>query len=311
MSLIAVLDDYQGRANEFANWSSLDVPIRFIPQHLAANDLIEAVRDCDVIVAMRERTAFPAVVLAELPNLRLLVTTGMANAAIDISAAHELGIVVSGTASSGAGTVELTWALVLAAVKHLPLEDRALRSGNWQVSLATDLAGKQLGLIGLGRLGSGMVPVAKAFGMEVVAWSQNLTAERASEVGVQLVTKDELISTSDVISIHVRLSDRTEGMIGAHEIASMKPGALLVNSSRGPIVDEAALITALQQNKIAAALDVYDIEPMLANHPFTKLDNVVIAPHLGYASEANMAVMFEGVVEDIAAFFAGSPIRVI
>ena len=311
MSLIAVLDDYQGRANEFANWSSLDVPIRFIPQHLAANDLIEAVRDCDVIVAMRERTAFPAAVLAELPKLRLLVTTGMANAAIDISAAHELGIVVSGTASSGAGTVELTWALVLAAVKHLPLEDRALRSGNWQVSLATDLAGKQLGLIGLGRLGSGMVPVAMAFGMEVVAWSQNLTAERASEVGVQLVTKDELISTSDVISIHVRLSDRTEGMIGAHEIASMKPGALLVNSSRGPIVDEAALITALQQNKIAAALDVYDIEPMPANHPFTKLDNVVIAPHLGYASEANMAVMFEGVVEDIAAFFAGSPIRVI
>ena len=311
MSLIAVLDDYQGRANEFANWSSLDVPIRFVPQHLAANDLIEAVRDCDVIVAMRERTAFPAAVLAELPNLRLLVTTGMANAAIDISAAHELGIVVSGTASSGAGTVELTWALVLAAVKHLPLEDRALRSGNWQVSLATDLAGKQLGLIGLGRLGSGMVPVAMAFGMEVVAWSQNLTAERASEVGVQLVTKDELISTSDVISIHVRLSNRTEGMIGANEIASMKPGALLVNSSRGPIVDEAALITALQQNKIAAALDVYDIEPMPANHPFTKLDNVVIAPHLGYASEANMAVMFEGVVEDIAAFFAGAPIRII
>lgn len=311
MSLIAVLDDYQGRAHEFADWASLDVPVRFLSEHLEGAELVDAIRDCDVVVAMRERTAFPSDVLFELPNLRLLVTTGMANAAIDIDAAHQRGVIVTGTASSGTGTIELTWALLLAALKHLPLEDRALRSGTWQVSLATDLADKRLGLIGLGRLGSGMVPVAHAFGMEVVAWSQNLTTERANEVGVTLVTKDELIATSDVVSIHVRLSERTRGMIGSEEIASMKPGALLLNSSRGPIVDEEALVLALRENRINAALDVYDVEPLPSNHPFTTLDNVVIAPHLGYASEANMATMYLGVVEDIAAFLAGEPIRVI
>lgn len=311
MSLIAVLDDYQGRASEFADWSSLEVPVRFLPEHLDGSALIKAIRDCDIVVAMRERTALSKEILSELPNLQLLVTTGMANAAIDIDAAHERGVVVTGTASSGTGTIELTWALLLAALKHLPLEDRALRAGKWQVSLAADLAEKRLGLIGLGRLGSGMVPIATAFGMEVVAWSQNLTAERANEVGVKFVAKDELIATSDVISIHVRLSERTKGLIGAAEISSMKPGALLLNTSRGPIVEEGALIAALKENRITAALDVYDIEPLVPNHPFTTLDNVVIAPHLGYASEANMATMYLGVVEDIAAFLAGEPVRVI
>jgi phosphoglycerate dehydrogenase-like enzyme len=311
MSLIAVLDDYQGRANEFADWASLGVPVRFLSEHLEGAALVDAIRDCDVIVAMRERTLLQRDVLGELPNLRLLVTTGMANAAIDVDAAHAQGVVVAGTASSGTGTIELTWALLLAALKHLPLEDRALRAGKWQVSLASDLAGRRLGLIGLGRLGSGMVLIATAFGMEVVAWSQNLTAERANEVGVKLVTKDELIATSDVVSIHVRLSERTRALIGAEELAAMKPGALLLNTSRGPIVDEDALIAALKTQRINAALDVYDVEPLPANHPFTTLDNVVIAPHLGYASEANMATMYLGVVEDIAAFLAGEPIRVI
>jgi phosphoglycerate dehydrogenase-like enzyme len=186
-----------------------------------------------------------------------------------------------------------------------------MREGRWQVSLPSDLAGKRLGLIGLGRLGAAMVPIAQAFSMEVVAWSQNLTPERAAEVGAELVGKDELIATSDIVSIHVRLSDRTRGLLGAKEIATMRPGALLLNTSRGPIVDEQAMIAALKDQRIFAALDVYDVEPLPAGHPLTSLDNVVIAPHLGYASENNMATMYSGVVEDIAAFLEGSPIRVI
>lgn len=309
--MIAVLDDYQGRAKEFADWESLGVPVRFLSMHLGGSELIDALGDCDMVVAMRERTAIPKSLLDALPNLRLIVTTGMANAAIDVAAAHDRNIVVCGTASAGGGTIEQTWALLLAAVKHLPLEDRALRAGKWQVTLASDLAGKRLGLIGLGRLGSGMVPVAKAFSMEVVAWSQNLTKERADEIGVAFVSKEELIATSDVISIHLRLSDRTNGLLGAAEIATMKPGALLLNTSRGPIIDEAAMIAALRENRISAALDVYDVEPLPVGHPLTQLDNAVIAPHLGYASEDNMRSMYRGAVEDIAAFLAGSPIRVI
>jgi phosphoglycerate dehydrogenase-like enzyme len=311
MSGIAVLDDYQGRAVEFADWASLNTPVHFLREHLDGDALVSALQDCDVVVAMRERTQLTAEVLAALPNLRLLVTTGMANAAIDLEAAHNQGVAVSGTPSNPAGTVELTWALLLAAVKHLPMEDRALREGTWQTSLASDLAGKRLGLIGLGRLGAAMVPIAKAFSMEVVAWSQNLSAERAEEVGVEMVTKDELISTSDVISIHLRLSARTQALLGEREIATMRPGALLLNTSRGPIIDEDALVRALRENRITAALDVYDIEPLPAGHPLTTLANVVLAPHLGYASEDNVRSMYTGVVEDIAAFFEGAPIRVL
>jgi phosphoglycerate dehydrogenase-like enzyme len=311
MSGIAVLDDYQGRAAEFADWASLNSPIRYFRDHLEGEAFLDAVRDCDVIVAMRERTQLDAEVLAALPNLQLLVTTGMANAAIDLEAAHRQGVVVSGTPSSGASTVELTWALLLAAVKHLPLEDQAVRQGRWQTTLAGDLAGKRLGLIGLGRLGAGMVPVAKAFEMEVVAWSQNLTSERAAEVGVKMVTKDELISTADVISIHVRLSERTRALIGEREIAMMRPGVLLLNTSRGPIIDEAALVAGLRENRISAALDVYDLEPLPVSHPLTSLSNVVLAPHLGYASEDNVRSMYACVVEDIAAFRSDAPIRVL
>ena len=309
MSGIAVLDDYQGRAAEFADWASLNTPVHYFRDHLEGEALISAVHDCDVVVAMRERTQLTAEVLAALPNLELLVTTGMANAAIDLEAAHNQGVVVCGTPSSGVSTVELTWALLLAAVKHLPLEDHAVRSGAWQTTLAGDLAGKRLGLIGLGRLGAGMVPIAKAFEMEVVAWSQNLSLERAAEVGVEMITKDELISTSDVISIHVRLSERTRALIGEREIAMMRPGALLLNTSRGPIVDEDALVTALRENRITAALDVYDIEPLPSSHPLTSLTNVVLAPHLGYASEDTVRSMYTCAVEDIAAFRAGAPTR--
>jgi phosphoglycerate dehydrogenase-like enzyme len=311
MSGIAVLDDYQGRAAEFADWASLDIPAHFLRDHLEGDALVRAVQDCEVVVAMRERTQITSEILAALPNLRLLVTTGMTNAAIDVDAAHSHGVVVSGTPSIGTSTVELTWALLMAAVKHLPLEDREMRAGAWQTSLASDLAGKRLGLIGLGRLGAAMVPIANVFSMEVVAWSQNLTKERADEVGVEMVTKDELISTSDVVSIHLRLSERTRALISEREIAMMRRGALLLNTSRGPIVDEGALVNALRENRITAALDVYDIEPLPAGHPLTSLSNVVLAPHLGYASENNLTAMYVSVVEDIAAFLAGAPIRVV
>ena len=309
--MIAVLDDYQSRAREFADWESLGVPARFLSMHLEGKELVDALGDCDIVVAMRERTALPKSLLDELPNLRLIVTTGMANAAIDVAAAHDRNIVVCGTASAASGTIEQAWALLLSATKHLPVEDRAMRAGRWQTTLASDLFGKRLGLIGLGRLGAGMVPIAKAFSMEVVAWSQNLTKERAEEVGVELVSKEELISTSDVVSIHLRLSERTTALVGAHEIAMMKPGALLLNTSRGPIIDEQAMIAALRENRIRAALDVYDVEPLPAGHPLTTLDDAVLAPHLGYSSEDNVRSMYRGVVEDIAAFLAGSPIRVI
>jgi phosphoglycerate dehydrogenase-like enzyme len=311
MSGIAVLDDYQGLAAEFADWASLQTQVHYFRNHLEGEALVEAVQDCEVIVAMRERTQITSEMLAALPNLRLLVTTGMTNAAIDVEAAHNNGVVVSGTPSVGTSTVELTWALLMAAVKHLPLEDRAMRAGSWQTSLASDLAGKRLGLVGLGRLGSAMVPIAKVFEMEVVAWSQNLTPERAAEVGVEMLTKDELISTSDVVSIHLRLSERTRGLIGEREIAMMRPGALLLNTSRGPIVDEAAMVSGLQDGRITAALDVYDVEPLPAGHPLMSLPNVVLAPHLGYASEDNVRSMYVAVVEDISAFLSGAPIRVV
>jgi phosphoglycerate dehydrogenase-like enzyme len=311
MSGIAVLDDYQGRAAEFADWASLKTPVHFFRDHLEGDALVSAVKDCEVIVAMRERTQITAEILAALPDLRLLVTTGMTNAAIDVDAAHSHGVVVSGTPSIPTSTTELTWALLLAAVKHLPLEDKAMRTGLWQTALASDLAGKRLGLIGLGRLGAAMVPIARVFSMEVVAWSQNLTRERADEVGVELLTKDELISTSDVVSIHLRLSERTTALLGEREIAMMRPGALLLNTSRGPIVDEGAMVRALQENRITAALDVYDVEPLPMGHPLTSLSNVVLAPHLGYASEDNVGSMYLAVVEDITAFFAGAPIRVV
>jgi phosphoglycerate dehydrogenase-like enzyme len=311
MSGIAVLDDYQGRAAEFADWASLNTPVHYFRDHLEGDALVSAAKDCEVMVAMRERTQITAEILAGLPNLRLLVTTGMTNAAIDVEAAHSRGVVVTGTPSVGTSTTELTWALLLAAVKHLPQEDHAMRTGSWQTSLASDLAGKRLGLIGLGRLGAAMVPIAKVFAMQVVAWSQNLTAARAEEVGVELLTKDELVRTSDVVSIHLRLSERTRALLGEREIAMMRPGALLLNTSRGPIVDEQAMVSALRENRISAALDVYDVEPLPLDHPLTSLSNVVLAPHLGYASEDNVRSMYLAVVEDVAAFLAGAPIRVI
>jgi phosphoglycerate dehydrogenase-like enzyme len=317
MHRVAVLDDYQQRAAGWADWEALgpDTEVTFFAEPIA--DLAATLNGFDVLVLMRERTRFPEEVLAELPNLALLVTTGMRNAAVAIDHLRERGVVVCGTEGTGTprvegvpSTAEVAWALILAVAKRVTVEDAALRAGRWQLGLPTDLAGATLGLAGLGTLGSAMVAPARAFGMDVIAWSENLTDERAARAGARHVSRDELLATADVLSIHLVLSDRTRGLFGAPELARMKPTAILVNTSRGPIVDEAALVTALRERAIAAAgLDVYDTEPLPAGHPFTTLDNVVLLPHLGYVSEAGMRHMYGQVVQDIAAFAAGKPIR--
>ncbi|MET8331645.1 D-2-hydroxyacid dehydrogenase family protein [Streptomyces sp. NPDC005181] len=311
---IAVLDDYQHVARKFADWDSLKAHVEVFHGPLPGADKVVAqLADFDVVVAMRERTAFPADVLRRLSQLKLLVTTGMGNAAIDIPAAHAQGIVVCGTDYPRfSAAPELTWALILAAAKNIPGETRLVHEGGWQLSVGSDLEGKTLGLLGLGRIGSRVARVGQAFGMKTVAWSQNLTAEKAAEHGVTAVSKQELFTSSDVLSIHMILSDRTRGLVGATEISSMKPTALLVNTSRGPIVDEDALVGALQARRIGgAALDVFDIEPLPAHHVLRSLDNAVVTPHIGYVTEGNYETFYKEAVEDIAAFAAGTPIRVL
>jgi phosphoglycerate dehydrogenase-like enzyme len=318
---VAVLDDYQRRAAGFADWGSLapEIEIDFLHESIPVQRLPERLADYEVLVLMRERTQFDAGTLAQLPRLRLVVTTGMRNASLDVAYLRERGVTVCGTGMSSSSdtpgvptTTEVAWALILAAVKRVTIEDRALRAGHWQTDLPSNLGGATLGLAGLGRLGASMIAPARAFGMDVIAWSQNLTAERAAAVGVRAVTKDELLARSDVLSIHLVLSDRTRGLFGAGELGRMRHSAVLVNTSRGPIVDEAALVRALRDGTIAAAgLDVYDTEPLPAGHPLTALDNVVLLPHLGYVSEATLRDMYEQVVQDIAAWHDGTPIRTI
>jgi phosphoglycerate dehydrogenase-like enzyme len=313
---IAVLDDYQYVAATFADWSQLPEPVEVVEfsAHIADEDkLVARLQSFDVVIAMRERTPFPRRVLERLPSLRLLVTTGMRNPSIDIAAAQELGITVCGTGAHPSGTAELTWALILAVARHLPQEDASVRAGGWQQSVGTDLAGSRLGVIGLGRLGSRVAQVGLAFGMDVVAWSQNLTDERAASVGVRRASGlHELLESADVVTIHLQLSDRTRGLLGAAELARMKPTAILVNTSRGPIVDEAALVAALRAGTIAgAALDVYDVEPLPADHPLRGLDNAVLTPHLGYVTEPGFRAMYRQAVEDIRAFLDGAPARLV
>jgi phosphoglycerate dehydrogenase-like enzyme len=318
---VAVLDDYQGRAPGYADWEALGggVEVVFFQRPIPRGELVTTLGDFDVLVLMRERTRFDRATLAELANLRLLVTTGMRNAAVDITYLNDRGVTVCGTDGTGAAlaagvpsTAEVAWALILAVAKRVTIEDRALRAGRWQVGIPTTLAGATLGLAGLGNLGTAMVGPARAFGMDVVAWSENLTGERARSVGVVHVSKEQLLERSDVLSIHLVLSERTRGLFGAAELALMKPTAVLINTSRGPIVDEAALVAALRDRTIAAAgLDVYDQEPLPAGRELTTLENVVLLPHLGYVSEPGMRHMYGQVVEDIAAFERGSPIRVI
>ncbi len=319
MTRVAVLDDYQRRAHGYADWGSLgdDVTVEFFSEPVAQEELSTRLAGFDVLVLMRERTRFDADVLSRLSDLRLVITTGMRNASLDVDHLLARGVTVCGTQGTGAppaagvpSTVEVAWALILAVAKRVTQEDRAIRSGRWQLDLPTNLAGATLGLAGLGNLGAAMVAPARAFGMEVVAWSQNLSDERAAEVGVRRVSKEELLAAADFLSVHLVLSERTRGLIAGLELVQMKPTAALVNTSRGPIVDEAALVAALRVGVIAAAgLDVYEREPLPVGHPLTTLPNVVLLPHLGYVSEAGMRHMYGQVVEDIAAFLAGTPIR--
>jgi phosphoglycerate dehydrogenase-like enzyme len=310
---IAVLDDYQSVASTYADWSRLPEPVEVVEfaDHVADEDaLVARLQPFDVVVAMRERTPFPREVLERLPDLKLLVTTGMRNKSIDVEAAVERGIVVTGTGIPGTATAELTWGLILAVLRHIPQEDAAVRAGGWQHTLGGDLAGARLGVVGLGRLGSQVAKVGQAFGMDVVAWSQNLTDERAAEHGVRRVEREELFATSDVVTVHLLWSKRTRGLIGADDFARMKPTAIFVNTSRGPIVQEQALIDALRNGTIAGAgLDVYDREPLPPDHPIRTLPRTVLTPHLGYVTRGTYEVFYGEAVEDVAAWMRGEPIR--
>ena len=315
MTRVAVLDDYQQVALQMTDWSVLpaEVEVQVFRDHLTDQDaLVARLKDFEIVMAMRERTPFPRSLLERLAKLRLLTTTGMRNAAIDLQAATDCGILVCGTGGVLHPTAELTWGLILALLRHIPQEDRATRAGQWQVSMGVGLQGKTLGVIGLGNLGSQVATVGKAFQMSVLAWSQNLTAERAAQFGATLVSKDELLSRADIVTIHLVLSERTRGLVGARELGLMKPTAYLVNTSRGPIVEEQALVEALQKGTIAgAALDVFDEEPLPLDHPLRRLENTVITPHIGYVTAETYRIFFAHTVENIRAFLNGAPTRVL
>lgn len=307
---VAVLDDYQDVAHRCADWSGLDVD--FVHEHLGPDALRDRLSGVEVVVAMRERTAFDAARFADLPDLRLLVTTGPANAAIDLDAARGHGVVVCGTRMAGNPTAELTFGLLLALVRHIPAEDAALRAGHWQTGLGLTLEGLTFGTIGLGRLGAKVAGIAQAFGMRVLAWSEHLDPAHARDLGVEPVGKDDLLRRSDVVSVHTRLSERTRGLVGARELALCKPTAVLLNTSRGPIVDTDALVAALHAGTIAGAgLDVFDVEPLPADHPLRSAPRTVLTPHLGYVTEPSYERMYTDAVEDVTAWAAGDPVRVL
>ncbi|SDT44456.1 D-2-hydroxyacid dehydrogenase family protein [Microlunatus soli] len=311
---VVVLDDYQQLIGSSADWSRLgaESTVTFLAEHLEGSDLIDALIDAQVVVAVRERTPLPAEILAQLPELRLIVTAGMWNASIDLDAARARGIEVCGTRGIDGSAAELTWALILAALRHVPDEDRSMRNGGWQTTIGTDLEGHTLGVIGLGRLGSRVARIGIAFGMEVLAWSTHLDQQHARQLGVTPVAKEELLRRSDVVSLHLKLSDRSRGTIGAAELSIMKPTAWLINTSRGPLVDESALLDILDQRRIGgAALDVYDREPLPSDHRLRSLPNTVLTPHLGYVTVDTYRRFFSDAVEDIMALQDGSPIRVL
>ena len=315
MARVALLDDYQDVALSMADWKSLPAGTEVVvfKDHLAAEDAVaRRLADFDIVMALRERTPFPRTLLERLPKLKLLITAGMRNASIDMKAAAERGVTVCGTAGLPYPTAELAWGLILSLMRRIPAEDRATREGRWQTSLGLGLNGKTLGVLGLGTLGSRAAKVGLAFEMDVLAWSQNLTAERAKEIGVTLVPKDELLARSDIVSIHLVLGERTRGLIGARELGLMKRSAYLINTSRGPIVDEAALIRALGDGTIAGAgLDVFDEEPLPLDHAFRRLPNIVITPHLGYVTSETYRIFYGHAVEDIKAYLDGKPVRVL
>ena len=300
---IAVLDDYQNVALSLADWSALDerATVTVFNDHLADSDaVVERLKPFDVVCVMRERTPMTRAVIERLPKLRLIASTAMRNASIDVKAAEERGVQVVHTGYTSAPTIELTWALILASARNLVAENASLRSGGWQQTVGDDMAGRTLALLGLGNVGGAVAKIGVAFGMKVIAWSQNLTNERAAEVGATRVSKEELFREADVLSIHLVLSDRTRGLVGAAELALMKPTARLINTSRGPIVVEADLIAALKEKKIAgAAIDVFDQEPLPLDHPFRKLPNLLATPHIGYVSRALYERFYQDTVANI------------
>jgi D-3-phosphoglycerate dehydrogenase len=313
----AIIDDYQNVALKLADWSKVtkDVDIQVFTEAVRRSDAdtIRDLKDFDIVVMMRERTRFPRDVIDGLPKLKLLITTGAYNASIDMKACQERGIVVSGTGGFGNPTTGITFGLILELTRRIGWEHARMKSGVlWQNTLGMDIEGKTLGVLGLGKLGARAAGVGKAFGMKVIAWSQNLTPERCKEVGVEYSSKEDLFRNADVATIHLVLGDRTRGLVGAKELGLMKKTAYLVNTSRGPIVDEKALLDALNKKQIAGAgLDVFDVEPLPLDHPYRKLDNVVITPHLGYVSQQNFDKYYPDIVEDIRGFLDGKPVRVV
>jgi phosphoglycerate dehydrogenase-like enzyme len=312
----AVLDDYQNVAMSMGDWSTLadDIKLKVFNEHLGgADNVVKALADFEIICAMRERTPFPRAVIEKLPKLKLLITTGMRNASIDVAAAKERGIAVCGTPTTGNPTSAIAFALMLELARRVGYESACMRAGTlWQSTIGLDLEGLTLGVLGLGKLGTRSAQIAKAFGMKVIAWSQNLAADKCAQVGAGYVSKDELFRQSDFITIHLVLSERTRGLVGARELALMKASACLINTSRGPIIDESALIAALREKKITGAgLDVFDVEPLPLDHPFRTMDNVVITPHLGYVSVQNYRTFYGAIIEDIRAWLDGKPVRLL
>jgi phosphoglycerate dehydrogenase-like enzyme len=300
---IAVLDDYQDVALSLADWSVLDAraTVTVFNDHLADSaTVIERLQPFDVVCVMRERTPMTRTIIEHLPKLRLIASTALRNASIDLKAAEERGIQVVHTGYTSAPTIELTWALILGSARNLVAENASLRSGGWQRCIGDDMSGQTLGVLGLGNIGGAVAQIGKLFGMNVIAWSQNLTAEQAAAANVELVSKEELFRRADVVSVHVVLSDRTRGLVGAPELAIMKPTGRLVNTSRGPIVVEADLIAALKAQKIAgAAIDVFEQEPLPLDHPFRTLGNVLATPHIGYVSRGLYTRFYQDTVENI------------
>lgn len=309
---VYILDDYQKIALSLAPWTDLDANVQSVTKHFeSTSELVSRIQDAAILVVMRERTRISRELIAQLPNLKLIVTSGMRNSAIDLVAANERGVKVCGTKSFSEPPMELTWALILGLARNVLPEANAFRTGGaWQSTIGMDLRGSQLGLVGLGKIGSQIAKIAQAFGMNVVAWSPNLTPERAAAEGVSCVTKEELFASSDFVSLHLVLSDRTRGVIGKADLKRMKPTAYFINTSRSGLVDREALLSVLVEKRIAGAgLDVFDQEPVAENDPLRKLSNVLATPHLGYVSKRNYQTYFKEAVEDIASFLSGTAIR--
>lgn len=312
----AILDDYQGVALKYADWSAIakDVEIKVFDKPFGSQaEAIKALQGFAIVAGMRERTPFPRAVIEALPALKLLITTGAKNNAFDVKAAAERGVTVCGTGTAGNPTAGIVFGLMLELTRHIGFENARMKAGEpWQVTIGQDLEGLTLGIVGLGKLGQRVAGVGKAFGMKVIAWSQNLTPDKAKEAGVEYASREDLFAKADFVSIHYQLSDRSRGLITAADLGRMKRTAYLINTARAPIVDQAALLQALQDGQIAGAgLDVFEVEPLPLDHPYRKLDNVVITPHLGYVSEQNYRKYFPDIVEDIRAYLDGKPVRVI